>query len=756
MDDRYRRTRQQNRTTRTSASRQSVSRNTSRPAASSSSRTRNSAPTRTRASQSTARQSGAMPRSSYESPRRSTSSSRYGSHYSSTSSYRSQSSAPRHLTSTTKRKHAANTKKSGSNRTGNIFSALWKKSRIACIAVILVLIGVVGFGIDSIISAGHIRYGVQIGEVDVSGMTTQEAQDTVNAKYADNLQATTVFIFDSEETEQSANIDELLLEEEALAEQISLEDSRSSKQMWRANAESLGASVPTDELVQQALNVGRSFNIIDRLSAAIFGWDIPVYLNFSDENLRKLLEDIDSSLGQIRVDWNIEVEDGVAKTTPGNDGNMINEAEFREEITEKFLADAAERQTMVAKLVFTPMRIDEQAAQSTCDAVNSAIKDGATFAYDGNTLETSADMMGDWVSTDVVARGDAYFLSPYFNLDDASKSIASSLTEGETGNDIAVSFQVSGDSVSVIPDAPVVIPSVDSAVKTLDSNLFGAFRENGAYEQRGTRFDIPIDTAIVEGPFTFDEAYANGVITRISLYTTSYTNTKSTQNRNSNIRLAADYLQNSVIGRNGGTWSFSALVGECTPEKGYKDANNIVNGEIVAAPGGGVCQVSTTVFNAVYESGFPVNERHNHSLRMNSYPDGRDAAIAYPVKDLRWTNDSGSDVLLRTSYTDTTVSVALYGVSPGYSVKSYTADWVEGEKFKTKVKVDDTKPEGYKKTETMGTNGVSIYVTRTVTDENGNVVRKDRFDSVYSPVNKVIVTGPNTPVDLDQESQTST
>ena len=72
------------------------------------------------------------------------------------------------------------------------------------------------------------------------------------------------------------------------------------------------------------------------------------------------------------------------------------------------------------------------------------------------------------------------------------------------------------------------------------------------------------------------------------------------------------------------------------------------------------------------------------------------------------------------------------------------------------MKVDETKPTGYKKTQTLGTDGVSISVIRTVTGKNGESVRIDRFDSVYSPVDKVIVTGPDTPVDLEEESESST
>ena len=91
--------------------------------------------------------------------------------------------------------------------------------------------------------------------------------------------------------------------------------------------------------------------------------------------------------------------------------------------------------------------------------------------------------------------------------------------------------------------------------------------------------------------------------------------------------------------------------------------------------------MATTVFNAVYEAGYPVTERRNHSLYISSYPTGRDAAIAYPDLDLTWVNDGTSDVLMRSRYTDSSLTVTLYGIDPGYVVSTQTGDWETGEPF---------------------------------------------------------------------------
>lgn len=608
-----------------------------------------------------------------------------------------------------------------------------------------------GVGIDALMTHGRIHQGVSIGDIDVSGMTVDEAAEAVQARYGMHLAATTAFIFDSQETADSADIDQLMDEMDAVAEQISVSEAQANRTMWMANAQTLDAVMPSHQLATDAFEVGREGGIFERLEAALNGWPIAVRVDYDEDKLDDLINDIDSSLGVMRVDWGIRVEEGYASVTEGHDGDMMDPDAFVEELTRELLVDDSDRVKLVARIEHAPIRIDQQGAQATCDAVNAALEQGASFTYDGTTLDADPAMIGDWVDTEAVESNGAWTLSPYLDRLAASRSIASTLTEGATGDGISVRFTVDGDEVIVSPDDTVVVPSTDAAITELDQSLFGGFRDTGSYVEGTARFNIPIQTETTRGPFSFDEAVANGLITRISTYTTTYNDTASTQNRTFNIHRAADAMNDSVVPRDGGTWSFNEVVGSCDATAGYKDANAIMDGEVVAEAGGGICQVATTVFNAVYDSGLPVLERHNHTLHMSSYPDGRDAAIAYPLMDLRWSNDTSSDVLVRTGYSNTTVTVSLYGISPGYTVRTQTGDWEEGEKHQTKVEIDEDRPQGYQSVKTVGTDGMEIYVIRTVTDKNGQVVRQDRFDSVYSPVDKVIVTGPDTPVDIEED-----
>src|SRR6266571_1494906 len=143
----------------------------------------------------------------------------------------------------------------------------------------------------------------------------------------------------------------------------------------------------------------------------------------------------------------------------------------------------------------------------------------------------------------------------------------------------------------------------------------------------------------------------------VSSYTTVY---GGDPNRIHNVQLVAHLIDGHVIAP-GATFSFNEATGARTEDKGFKVAPVIINGELGTGLGGGVCQVSTTVFNAAYEAGLPITARTNHALYISHYPQGRDATVNYPDVDLKFVNDTGHWLLLRTWVGSSSLTVALYG-----------------------------------------------------------------------------------------------
>lgn len=130
------------------------------------------------------------------------------------------------------------------------------------------------------------------------------------------------------------------------------------------------------------------------------------------------------------------------------------------------------------------------------------------------------------------------------------------------------------------------------------------------------------------------------------------------KDRTKNIKIAAMALNCTVI-KDGEEFSFNDEVGKRTKEAGYEMATIFVDGEKVDGLGGGICQISTTLYNAALKAKFKITERHVHALPVPYIEKGKDATVAYGSLDLKFINNSGEDALLTVAITDEVVRVTI-------------------------------------------------------------------------------------------------
>ena len=624
---------------------------------------------------------------------------------------------------------------------------------VVAVFLAVFLAGGIAFGIDYGINGARIYQGVSVGSVDVSGMTRDEARQAVSATYAERVARGYGLIFASEEARSTVDADAALAEQEAQAEQLSVDEARRDKMLWEAEAGTLGARVPVSELVEEAFAVGRAGGLPERLGAALGGATVPVRVAFDEEAVEALAADIDETLGEPRQDWDVAVdEEGRAHLVEGHDGTIVDRAQFASWLTEGFLSDASDCFTFVAQVGYAPLRIDEAAAERTRAAVQAALDRGLTFTFEGTSWTLGGANLAPWMATEVRPTGGegSWALVPVFDGQRARADVLARIRDAGFASAVTVAFRKEEGEVWAITAEGSRYPLVAEALDAAAGALFGDFEHGG----NGPAGDAVVAIGWGAAPqcATFQEACDLGLIDEIASFTTEYNDGAGTENRRHNIHHAADRLTDSVAAAGGGVWSFNDVMGEANEANGFQAANAIVNGEYEDAIGGGICQVATTVFNAAYEAGFPVTERRNHSLYISSYPTGRDAAIAYPDLDLKWVNDSASDVLLRCRYTDTTLTVSLYGIDPGYTVTSETGEWTEGDPYRKRTKVDENEPEGTRYVKTAGADGRRVTVHRTVRDRAGTLLHEEDFPSNYAPIDEVTVVGPNTPAVEEQES----
>ncbi len=144
---------------------------------------------------------------------------------------------------------------------------------------------------------------------------------------------------------------------------------------------------------------------------------------------------------------------------------------------------------------------------------------------------------------------------------------------------------------------------------------------------------------------------------QIATYTTTLYDKEQT--RIENINLAISKL-NGVIIENGSEFSFNNTIGPMDESNGFKKATGFdSNGKKIKISGGGICQISSTLYNSALIAGFEVTERHPHSRRVYYVPKDKDATIYYGSLDLKFINNSGSKVRIDASATNSTVTINL-------------------------------------------------------------------------------------------------
>jgi vancomycin resistance protein YoaR len=239
---------------------------------------------------------------------------------------------------------------------------------------------------------------------------------------------------------------------------------------------------------------------------------------------------------------------------------------------------------------------------------------------------------------------------------------------------------------------------------------------------------------------TTAKAHALGITQKLVSYTTEMG--ESSSNRIHNVHLMADFIDGTII-RPGDTFSYNEVVGPRTAERGFLEGQMIIGSLVLPSIGGGVCQTATTLFNDAFELGLPILERTNHNLYLSHYPLGRDATVSWGGPDFKFRNDLKHGLLIKTSYTDQTLTFTFYGTPEGRRVVSHTGPQTNWTSPGMNYAVDPTAPRGSVRVVAgTGEKGFDIVVDRKVYDRNDKLLRSDVFKSHYIPDSSTTVYGP--------------
>ncbi len=232
-----------------------------------------------------------------------------------------------------------------------------------------------------------------------------------------------------------------------------------------------------------------------------------------------------------------------------------------------------------------------------------------------------------------------------------------------------------------------------------------------------------------------EDKYVNKIM---ASFTTSFAG--SSQGRCTNIRLAASKIDGYVLNP-GERFSYNRVVGPRTEAAGFKMAHVYVGNQVVDGIGGGICQVSSALYNAVVMADLKTVSRTNHSIPVNYVPMGRDATVSYGTIDYVFENNKSYPVIIKATVEGTNLTVAVSGTSEMDYTVEFVSVYNSQIPFGTITVEDDTLPEGEQKIISSGSNG-SVYDSYRVYKRNGiEYDRKYESKSRYMPTSQKVAVG---------------
>ncbi len=257
---------------------------------------------------------------------------------------------------------------------------------------------------------------------------------------------------------------------------------------------------------------------------------------------------------------------------------------------------------------------------------------------------------------------------------------------------------------------------------------------------------LPLDVRIPE----ITSEIASGLLFRDKLATMSTSfpaSVPSDKNRKTNIILSSLEI-NELILKPGGVFSFNAVVGERTAEKGYKTARAYYLGKVIDGIGGGICQVSSTLYNAALYAGLEIVERRNHTFTVGYVPKGRDATVSYGDPDFKFRNSTNWPLKILTSVSKSNrLNITLIGTNelPGRTIEIET-QIIDEKDFKVVRINDPTLPEGENRIKQEGKKGYTVDTFK-ITKQDGKTISREKLHrSIYKPLDEEILIGTKKPL----------
>lgn len=265
------------------------------------------------------------------------------------------------------------------------------------------------------------------------------------------------------------------------------------------------------------------------------------------------------------------------------------------------------------------------------------------------------------------------------------------------------------------------------------------------------QYEIPL--TITKPKVTTSQIGSEAFPNLLATYSTRYDG--GNIDRTTNLRIACQKINDKVI-LPGETFSYNKTLGERTAAAGYKNAKVYENGQVVDGIGGGICQISSTLYNSVLMSNMEIVERRNHQFVTSYTPAGRDATVVYGMTDFKFKNTRTYAVKIQASCSNGIATVSIYGIKEEneYTV-SFSTKTISTIPYSVQYVNDSTLANGTEKVKQVGANGM-ITETYIIKSLNGKVVSSKLLSKdTYNAMQRIILRGTKGSTNTNGNNNTS-
>jgi len=483
----------------------------------------------------------------------------------------------------------------------------------------------------------------------------------------------------------------------------------------------LGLGIDTRATVRAAREAGRAANPLDQVLGAglrrIRPDDVPLAISFDEDRLAGVLDGWVAATGKGLVDGGLRFDGATVVEIAPRAGTGIQRDDARTHLVDALEAGRSDAGSI--PMGPTTPAVDAQDVARAAHRARLLLAAPVTVRVNGFPLPLAPEQVASTLSTKVVHSRLVLSVDP----NRLRLALGAPLAGLETAPKDA-GFAINGAAVSVVPAVIGTQADLDPVASQIAAG----------------HHDVTAPMHQVAPERSTEWAQKLNITELVGSFTTRYT---PGQPRVTNIHRGADVINGTIV-EPGATFSLNAALGPRTKDKGYVEAPQIgADLEYEPSVGGGVSQLSTTLYNAVFFGCYQDVTHTVHSLYIPRYPMGREATLNYPSIDNRFRNDSHSGILIRAYYSSSSVTVALFGNKEGRTCRAEGPHVLETIPPEVEYVPDPALPAGQERAIESGHTGYVVENFRIIS-RPGQPDERERYVERYSMSKTKIARGTGT------------